>query len=211
MDAILTWIGDNYPFVVPVVITFLIGWWGRYVWSRLVRVEKWIKEAPCKNHVDDISDLKRERENTLNMAMNINIIAKWIMKRDPRTIDALAKCSPYYITPYGHAILEQSGAKDCIDNHFDFFKNYINAKNPETEYDVENIASFSVTSGMTQGLLNSVKDFLYNSPDKIKVAANGVEKEIGISELLLNQLMGIYIRDKYLALFPNTKTKFYTE
>ncbi|MDR0692672.1 MAG: hypothetical protein LBF69_06515 [Prevotellaceae bacterium] len=63
---------------------------------------------------------------------------------------------------------------------------------------MENIASFSVTSGMTRGLLNPVKDFLYHSPDKIKVTANGTEKEIGISDLLLNQLMGIYIRDKYL-------------
>jgi hypothetical protein len=31
---------------------------------------------------------------------------------------------------------------------------------------------------------------------------NDVEKEIGISDLLLNQLMGIYIRDKYLTLSP---------
>jgi hypothetical protein len=40
---------------------------------------------------------------------------------------------------------------DLIDNNFDFFKNYINEQKPETEYDVENIASFSITSGMTQG------------------------------------------------------------
>jgi hypothetical protein len=211
MDAILTWIGDNYPVFIPVITAALLGWWGQYVWGRFVRVEKWTKAAPCKNHIDDISVLKKERENVINMAMNINIIAKWIMKRDPKTIDALAKCSPYYVTPYGHILLEQSGAKGCIDNNFDFFKNYINAQKPETEYDVENIATFSITAGMTQGLLNPVKDFLYHSPDKVKVAINGIEKEMEISELLLSQLMGIYVRDKYLELFPDTKEKLYTE
>jgi hypothetical protein len=198
MDAIITWIGDNYPILIPIIIALLIGWWGRYVWGRFIRIEKWVKEAPCQNHIEDISDLKKSRENVINMAMNINIIAKWIMKRDPKAIDALVKCSPYYITPYGHIILEQSGAKDCIDNNFDFFKDYIGAQKPETEYDVENISSFSVTLGMSRGLLNPVKDFLYNSPDKIKITVDGVEKEIGISDLLLSQLMSIYIRDKYL-------------
>lgn len=82
---------------------------------------------------------------------------------------------------------------------------------------MENIATLSASACMSQSFMNPVKDFLYSAPEKMNIkavdnAGNLIEKEMSISTLLINQLVGIYVRDKYLALFNDgRKEHFYVE
>jgi hypothetical protein len=175
-----------------------------------------VDKLPCKEHggkflvMDRLDDLAKSTNKI------VVEISKWVMKQDKTMIDTLQKGSPYRIMPHGYALLNESFAKKCVDENFSFFKERINNRKPETELDVEN-AAISLTAGsMDESFMNPVKEFLYNSPEKIKLKAkddgeNEAEKEMVISSFLLNQLIGIYVRDKYLALFPDTKTKFYIE
>ncbi len=217
MDAILTFLLEKWPVLVVVVILTPLVWGLSKLHSRFIHVEEHAKNAPCNSHVNDIAELKRERVNIADMSADLNTIAKWVMKFDPTTIESLAKGSPYRILPHGYALLELSQGKKCVDGNFDFFKKYINERKPETKYDVENIATLSASACMSQSFMNPVKDFLYSAPEKMNIkavdnAGNLIEKEMSISTLLINQLVGIYVRDKYLALFNDgRKEHFYVE
>lgn len=216
LGVVIEFCKEHWPVGLLIILAVIITWKVAEYYLSFKRVKKVVEELPCKEHGDKFSVMDRLDDLARSTNKMVLEISKWVMKQDKMMIDTLQKASPYRITPYGYALLDKSCARQCVDENFDFFKDRINNRKPETELDVENVAISLAAVSMDERFMNPVKEFLYNVPEKIKLTAkdddhNDVEKEMIISSFLLNQLMGIYVRDKYLELFSNTKTKFYTE
>jgi hypothetical protein len=216
LGVVIEFCKEHWPVGILIILAVIITWNVAKYYQSFKHVKKAVDELPCKEHGDKFSVMDRLDELARSTNKIVVEISKWVMKRDNTMIDTLQKASPYRIMSYGYALLNESFAKKCVDENFNFFKERINNRKPETELDVENAAISLAAGSMDENFMNPVKEFLYHSPEKIKLTAkdddeNEVEKEMVISSFLLNQLIGIYVRDKYLELFPGAKTKFYTE
>jgi outer membrane murein-binding lipoprotein Lpp len=169
----------------------------------------------------DVSVLKTDVFSLKNIVMDMDsklgIVCNWVMKKDVQIVDALIpvkKNSPSMITPHGYALLELSGAKKCVEENFAFFEDYINKEKPVTKFDVEINAIRSAEASIHKEFIIPLKVFLYDTPTTMNIVANSrdgnpVELKIDTSWFAISQVMGIYVRDKYLALFDDNATQFY--
>jgi hypothetical protein len=132
-------------------------------------------------------------------------ISQWIMKTDNSMIDTLLKkTSPYSITPIGYDILKLSGGEDAVDNNLDFFIDELKKINPETPFDVEEKSISIILNNTSKECFNPIKNYVYYSPKKIEVddPETGGKREVQISFHAILNVMGVYLRDKYLAKYP---------
>ncbi|HCC51480.1 MAG TPA: hypothetical protein DEQ30_04990 [Porphyromonadaceae bacterium] len=133
-------------------------------------------------------------------------IGRWISGRDKKMINTFVrKNSPYVITGIGKQLLEESGGKKAMDDNIDFFMKELEIINPKTPYDVEDQSINTVFRNMGNEIFNPVKNFIYYSPDKMERIDpdTGKTREIEISFPVLLNVMGIYLRDKYMERHPD--------
>ena len=103
-------------------------------------------------------------------------------KLDPTLIKQM---SPLQIQPNGLKILEESGFIEIFNLNRSKFFSVLETKKPTTKLEVESLSIYSFLEIMgTDGLLNKVKAYLYQKPDKQEVFPT---------------LAGLYIRDEYLV------------
>jgi hypothetical protein len=210
MDTVIQFLLENYPLagivILLVLITAIAVWKFKDYHHSIKNSEEKIKNLPCEQHRDDllkVYGLKDIVESTNNIVIDIS---RWIMKLDSGMIDVLAKkSSPLKITPVGYIVLEKSTGRSIVDNNLEFFINELN-KNPlNTSYDVEKFAFDIMLKNMSNEIFNSLKNFIYYSPEVIEITnpenQNDIVK-VKISLTILLQIMGLYLRDKYLELNP---------
>lgn len=172
---------------------------------RLSSVESSISQLPCHDHKDKLSqnemaykEIQKTAESTNNM---LTELSKWAMRLDSDMIDKLAKkSSPLKMTEVGAFLFEKSTAKEAIDNNKEFLIDEIRKATPKTEYDIEEKALDFLLKNMGHEMFDSVKNFIYYSPDTIIFDKTGEEIKFNMQSII--KLMSIYLRDVYIE---NTK------
>lgn len=99
--------------------------------------------------------------------------------------------SPLSLTPLGERVLEQSGAKQIIENNYIELEAIINENNLTTAYDVQ--VSVSKLIAKSEHLLTSIKSFTYNNPTFEGRPLKLVD---------IQRTMVVYLRDLYLKKHP---------
>ena len=223
MGTIINFISEHYPVIalifallgVAVVATFKAAMYHVSIQKTRQKVD----ELPCDAHSSAIGNIEKvfaEKIGSLPCDVHnhkivnqdktivghgevINDISVWIMKKDKSMIPLfMSKHSPYYLNPTGIALLEASGGKKCIDENIDFFISRLEDVNPTTPYDVEEKAMGVIIGSKGLPLFNPIKNYIYFQPDIVELAGEKVE----ISIFATASVMGIYLRDIYLAKHP---------
>lgn len=210
MTSVLTYLLNNAPWIAVILVAIIATWRISKYHTRLEDTRDKVDKLPCEKHKDDIhssdqkyNELQRIVTSTNDMVVEIN---KWLMKFDNDMIDKLArKASPLKMTPLGEVLFEKSFAKKTIDNNADFLIKELERINPKTAYDVEEESLGYLLRNMGNEMFAQVKQFLYYSPDTIRLQdpVSGEDKDIRLSIQYIIKLMSIYLRDKYLEKYPN--------
>ena len=228
MDAIISYIINNSSAGLIIIITVIIVWYASKLYHKVKSIDNEIKvikhrldTLPCEQHAIINEKLKNvektmdKHENrmdkhedkisnldvlTASMCENLNQIAKILNNRQIEETDILAtKTSPLTITPTGKIVLEKCFGKKIIDNNLDFFIDLINEKKPKTKYDIETAALIVLLNKQDNEIFNELKDFIYESPETIKIQKPDTNDiaNVSITMFSLLKLMSIYLRDKY--------------
>lgn len=124
-------------------------------------------------------------------------LSKWVMKMDESMIERLAKkASPLRMTEAGEYLFNKSGADKALAELSGRLLNEIELSAPRTEYDVEQKALELLLKNMGDKAFDTVKKFIYYSPDSITVESTG--EDIKFDMYAIVNLMGIKLRDLYL-------------
>ena len=206
MEAIITYLLDNVPWLVAVIVVGVAMWKLSKYHSNLETTQKTVSSLPCSQRKNEIDQLKSFEKSFDSMAERFEEVCKWIMRNDINTIDTLApKHSPRRMNRMGIEVYEETGAKQVFEDNKNFFLAELEKKNPKTAYDVEDAAFEVLLANLQEPIYNPIKSYLYTSPSKIvKKDESGSDLEIELSMGLLLQLMSLELRDSYLELHPMT-------
>ena len=201
MDAVVSWILENWPVLGVIVVVAVIVWLISQYVAKLEASRRKMDSLPCESHKASIDKLAVM--NTTVDAINDQVteISKWIMRSDGSMIDPLTrKCSPRVMTSLGKQLFELSGAAKVLDENSEFLISELEKKNPKTPYDVEDAAIGVLLGNLSHGMFDPVKNYVYYQPETIDLKdENGKDCQIRISLNAIVRLMGIRLRDLYLS------------
>lgn len=169
---------------------------------RLKQAEETLKKLPREQHASSIASSSRNIElitKTLeeNNAMLVEI-SKWTMRVDKDMIDKLLKKqSPLKMTEAGRYLFEKSGAAEATDKILDLLISAMEQVELRTEYDIEQKALEVILKNIGNAAFDSVKKFIYYSPDTITVETTGETVQFDFFAIV--RLMSIKLRDVYMA------------
>lgn len=135
----------------------------------------------------------------------LNTIAKWVIKQDETMIDdIMKKRSPYTLTNIGEQILDDSGARQVLEQCMAQYIADLEAKAPKTAYDVEDLAYDVLFKHSGDDAFKPIKDYLYLAPDPATFYSEdkGQEVEVRLSLMSVLRVMSLPLRDAYLNLHP---------
>lgn len=128
-------------------------------------------------------------------------LSRWAMHMDESMIDKLAqKHSPLRMTETGEYLYEVSGAKKAVGEIADRLISEMETMGLRTELDVEDKSLDMIIKNNNDSAFDPVKKYVYYSPDTIKVEKTGETVRFNMFSLM--KLMGIDLRDRYLAKHP---------
>jgi hypothetical protein len=170
------------------------------------KLEESMSKLPCAQHEKDYSTVKGTADTLTTLYGKLKDttidIANWVMKQDGSMIESLSgKISPRTLTEAGKGLLEMSSGQTMIDSNLDFFIGEISAFNPKTAYDVEKLSMKVLLSNTDETCFNCIKDFIYYAPGEIEIAGSKIKIELNT----VIHVMGLHLRDKYLAKYPFEK------
>lgn len=123
MDAVVSWILENWPVLGVIVVVAVIVWLISQYVAKLEASRRKMDSLPCESHKASIDKLAVM--NTTVDAINDQVteISKWIMRSDGSMIDPLTrKCSPRVMTSLGKQLFELSGAAKVLDENSELEK-----------------------------------------------------------------------------------------
>lgn len=211
IEPIWTWIiGNTKLFGIILAIIVLVAvtaWRAALYYAKLEATRKKVNELPCTEHKNTINNLHIAIGTVDSINEQVTAISKWIMHIDDKMIDQLSqKCSPRVMTQLGKNLFNASKAKDAIDNNIDFLIAELEKKEPQTAYDVEDLALSVLLENLSHPMFNEIKQYIYYQPEEITLKdENDEEKSVKISLMAIVRLMGLDLRDRYLALHPEIK------
>lgn len=107
--------------------------------------------------------------------------------------------SPLMNTPLGLQLLEASGGKKIVDDHYSEYESQINQRSCPTAYDVQIVSSEIIAEAQDLEYMKPVKDFVYTNPKY-----NNIPLELDDAQ----RVMVVYLRDKYLDNHPQIKPDY---
>jgi hypothetical protein len=197
-------------------IVAIVVWKIATYYLSMKAVKKKVDNLPCDSHTEQLREIGASNHSiassidtlndTISSTNDIVIeMSKWISKKDTKMVDVLIrKNSPYVITGVGYKLLKDSGGEKVVDNNLEFFFNEVDKMNPKTPYEVEDQSINSMIKNIGNVIFNPIKQFVYYSPEEIKIVDPDTQKDvtIGISTPSILNIMGIYLRDKYMEKHP---------
>lgn len=120
---------------------------------------------------------------------NVKVVSDYLTKHysqfDPRELKTM---SPVTLTSEGYKFVEDIGFTNVFEKNKNDFFQYIDGEQPKLKYEVESAAIKSIYVLSDKEYMAFLKVYLYNHPNR----------------LLENTAptLGIYVRDKYLAIHP---------
>lgn len=106
--------------------------------------------------------------------------------------------SPIQLTPLGERLLIESGGKSFVDENMGMLFSKLSRESLKSPLDVENASTAAILLSTDSDEFTKVKDFIYNNPVYKAEGSNPVPIEIST----MANLMGIYLRDKFLTAHP---------
>ncbi len=127
-------------------------------------------------HHVDISEIKKEQKEVRDKVISCETSLR---EREPLG----KRKSPISLTDRGNKVLNESGGKKFIDDNLSEFSSKVEAKEPKTSYDVQEISKEVISGLQNDDRVNPLKDYLFKE---------GME----IDDIIF--VLGIYLRDRIL-------------
>lgn len=207
MSELLKWCFEHWPSLTAVVI--LIGIAIVITYKLTTKYHHWTSKITTSENeclkIDGhiVPRLTTIDTSIINLGSSFDSLLVYLKSKDvtldPRLIKAF---SPIQLTEIGHAILEKSGGKTYVENNLGSLITDMEAQKFKSALDVQNYATIFFIKNFNSDDLITIRNYIYQNPT-YKTA----DGEIQINISVINQIMGIYLRDKYFEKHPELKEK----
>lgn len=198
MEEALKYCGEHWPVGLLIVVVIIATWRISTLYAnwhhRMIHVE-----GECKKIVEDVMPtLKSVDLSTKSTAKTVHGLLIYLKGKDGTFDSSLFQShSPMSLTVLGEEILTASGGKKFVDDNLDILVTDINKNEIKSPLDVETVAPLVINMNATLDSFTAVKNFIYNMP-VYKRGSESTPLDLG----KISQILGIYLRDQYLAKFP---------
>lgn len=192
MDAIVTYLLENVPWLVAVAAAGFVAWKLAKYHSRLEETNKKVDGLPCADH------------NAKYMAImdRLNTIITYLQTKYPTSVNIFsAKASPRKLNKLGERLYDESSAGEFLSRNIDRLIQLIDDKKPQTALDVENYANEVLLESLDSEAFNGLKRWVYNSPSW-PIEINGEKRDYSITMNDICFVISIKLRDAYLERHP---------
>ncbi len=205
IDPIISKLLENSPWLAVLGFAIYITWKLSKYHEKVENTRETVTKLPCEEHRKTLEGFQAVQTTVDSINEQVVLISKWIMHNDDDMIDALSKkCSPRVMTYLGRSLFDVCGAKKAIDENIDFLISKMDEKDNPTAFDVENNALDVLLGNLSHPMFNPIKEYLYYQPEEITLKDEDEnDKQIKLTLMSIVQLMGLELRDRYLALHPD--------
>lgn len=222
ISSVSKWISEHYP-VFFIFLMILIGSIAATIYimtviQRFVKVEKACEGLPdmkseiltgvnlsktIENKIDSQGDkfnIQSEKFNVLSQ--NITALIAFLTTKHADLQSGLFQSySPIQLTEIGLDLLAKSGGKDYIETHISALLEDMEKQNFKSGLDVQNYANTIIFREFHNDGFIHIRNYMFQNPVfKPKDSA-----EIPVNNSNINQIMGIFLRDKYFEKHPELK------
>lgn len=160
-----------------------------------------VRFCDIEKKICDIDEIKKKIDDEVSpVLVKINStsdrIARYIITKDSLNPTFFSAGSPIELNTFAKEVLTESGAKNFIDNSFDFLSSKIDERNPKSALDIQQLAISVIFDLVDTEAFSKVKDFVYNNPKY---------KEQGIDMSIIINISALYFRDEYFKKHPELK------
>ena len=200
---VFKWLMEHMPVVFLILAVIALTWIlaaSYFHWKH--RIEK--AENECKKIDGNIMpQLTSISTSFTSLSGSFNNLVIHLQSRDGSLNAALFMSkSPIRLTELGEKILVEIGGKFYIDTHIDNLVSKMNELEIKTALDSQTKAPLVISEVSNESSFNSIKDFIFKNP-YFKTKINGTDVSVGLDMSTVSNIMGIYLRDKYLEKHPH--------
>lgn len=170
-----------------------------------------LDSLPCNHHSIKIDRHDEQfadyRATVSRMEGQLDLLVKTLIPNQKRRIEKAAsyfssKRSPRQINQSGIDLLKDSGADRFLEENIGLFIKKMEAFQPKTAYDVEDLASTVLLAESNEDIFVPLKSWLYNAPSRLMTDENGTSKmkDLNLEDVIF--VMSLPLRDRYLELHP---------
>lgn len=207
-DAPLHYFGEHWPKLTALLCVVAVCIY--VTWHMAKKVFHWtarIKgaEDKCDTIDSHIVPKLATISTTLNsLSTSMNSLVVYLKSKDGGMDTSLfVSRSPMQLTPLGEQILKDTGGQDFVDKNLDLLVREMQFQNIKTALDAQNFAPLVISNISTDDMFNHIKDYIFKNP-MYKTKNNvGEDVFVPLDMNVITNIMGIYLRNKYLVLNPN--------
>ena len=225
LPPIFKWLSENYPLVFLVIVliglTIYITTVVNKLLTRFKKVEKTcdskIPELQSKleigvnlsgvieNKIDNHFETTKElNTKLLALSKNINVLVTFLtVKHTDLQSGLFQSFSPIQLTELGLEILNTSGGKSYIESHLDALLKEMENQEFKSALDVQSFATSLILKEFDSDDFIHIRNYIFQNP----VYRPEGKSDIAINSPVMNQIIGIYLRDKYFEKHPELKDK----
>jgi hypothetical protein len=203
LESIFTFLIEKWPLIaigsVLVYCTYKIT---DYISHWKERVKK--TEDDCKkidSHIMPKLDIIGSSITSLNGSFN-NLVIHLGAKDSKLNTAVFMMKSPLQLTQLGIDILAAIGGKKYIDEHVERLVAEMDLIGVKTALDSQTIAPLIINKVSTEDSFTAIKNFAYQTPIYKTKGNTGEEVAVTLDMSTISNIMGIYLRDKYLDKHP---------
>ncbi len=215
MTELLKWLRENNA-VAFFLLLLLIGAIIATVYimkaiARFKKVEKTCGDIPDMNNRINIgvglsSSIEKKIDDQTDkfslMANNITALITFLTTKHADLQSGLFKSfSPIQLTEGGLDLLTKSGAKDYLDKNSSVLVSSLEKEEFKSALDVHNKSMVLIFNEFNSDAFISIRNYIFQNPIYKFKEGN----EVAINQGVINQIMGIYLRDKYFLKHPELK------
>lgn len=192
-DAVVGWLGDNYPLLLLLVVVAVAVWLlARFYYTRFKRTEDKVAGLPCSRHEDMFREVKDE---LMQIMMFLKI-------KNPKMLQVFSdKHSPRVLNKAGMMLYNDIGGDEFLRVNGEVLLGRLEAKRPKTALDVETGANEVLIDSLNDDMFNGIKNWVYESPAR-KVMIDGEETDYVVAMSDICFILSIPLRDMYLERHP---------
>lgn len=185
--------------IIAIIATWLIAKFFHDSLNRLKKVEDECKKID--RHLTPQLDSISSSLTTLNGSFNSLIV--YLKSKDGAMETSLfVSKSPIQLTELGKKILTTIGGEDFVNNNIDELITNMDAEGIKTALDCQTYAPIVISKISNHASFNKIKDYAFKNPYYKEKLESGQEISIPLDMGTIANIMGIYLRDKYLERHP---------
>lgn len=173
---------------------------------------KKVDDLPCAHHTTKLEKHDDQFADTRAMLSRIggqlellvqNSIEKSNGKIRKRNAPAFStKHSPRHLNANGVELLKDCGGEDFLKANTDFFIKKLEALQPKTPLDVEDMALALLQAHTNENMFIPLKNWVYNAPTRELQNEDGttLKQDVELEDVIF--VLSLPLRDRYLELHP---------